>query len=168
MSIGLVLVWSSTLYGQSITTIQVQAYMQGFWNGTTHVPVAIAVELRSGSQLNTSTLVARSTAMLSTTGSATVTFSNLSSGTYWIVLRCGGHLPVASSSATLITSGSTVTWDFRNPANVYNGSLALVALNGGYGLRTSDWNGDRNVNISDVLMWLLHNGQNNPGQVPAP
>ncbi len=162
---SVILYWGSA---QTITTVQVQAYMQGFWNGSIHLPVPIAVELRSGAQLQTSTLVDRKAVMLSTTGTATALFQNLNSGNYWIVVRCGSHLPVASSTAVAISSGATISWDFRNPANVYNGNFALVQVGNSYALRAADANNDQGVNITDVLQVLQNNGLNNPGQVPEP
>lgn len=164
---GIVLFSVPALFSQTIT-VNISAYMQGLWNGTTHVPVPVSIELRSGSQLPNSALVARKAAMLTTSATASVTFEGISSGNYWIVLRCAGYIPVASSTATLINPGDSITWDFTAPANVWNGSAALISVGSYFLLRAADLNVDRSVNITDLLNLLGNNGLNNPGQVPAP
>lgn len=149
-------------------TVNVTAYFQGLWNGSQHVPVPVAVELRSGSQLSTSTLVDRVAVMHSTTGVATAEFTGLSAGNYWVVIRCGGFLPIGSSSATAMSPGNTYNFDFTDPTNVTNGTTALYQSSGTWYVRSGDLDGNRNVNLNDVLLWVPNNGQNNPGQVPAP
>jgi len=131
-------------------TVNVTAYFQGYWNGSTHVPTPVAVELRSGSTLLSSTLIARQTTMHSTTGVATVEFTGVSAGNYWVVIRHGGHLPVGSSSAIAMVPGNTYNLDFTDPANVNNGNNALYQSGTTWYIRAGDNNGDRNVNINDV------------------
>lgn len=149
-------------------TVNVTAYFQGLWNGSVHTPVPVAVELRSGSQLSTSTLVDRVAVMHSTTAVATAEFTGVSAGDYWVVIRCGGYLPIGSSTRISMSPGNTYNVDFTDPANVFNGNAALAQSGSTWYVRTGDLNGDRNVNVSDILIWLGNNGQNNPGQVPAP
>ena len=150
--------------------VMVTAYLQGMWNGTSHVPTPVAVELRSGATLLTSTLVARTTGMLSTSGTIEADFQGVTAGDYWIVVRSGGYLPVGSSTTTTLTPGSTVSYNFTDAATkaAGNGTVA-VTINSTtyYVLKAGDFNGDRAANPTDIPIMLFGYPKTNAGSVPA-
>lgn len=171
LAFGLLALQPYKLKAQTPTTVSVTALMQGMWDGLTsvHKRSPVAVELRSGATLNGSTLSARKVEILSTTGTVEASFDGLATGDYWIVVRHGGNIPVASTTAQTIVSGSSATYDFSDQADKAFGVDATVldAASNRYVILTGDVNGDRNILINDVLLHMVPNlGQFNPGQVP--
>jgi hypothetical protein len=141
----------------SKTTIAIRALMQGFWNGLTHVRTPVSIELRSGSDLKTSNLVMINAGILSTSGTVSMQFSGLESGQYWIVVRHGGYLPVASNGRIQINSGSTVSYDFSDsPSKAYDEGTFPVVLRGTtyYVLKSGDFTGDQATNPQDLQSLL--------------
>lgn len=160
----------SSTKAQTPTNIQVKALMQGLWNGSVHQPSPVSVELRSGgaSPLS-SVLVVRGTGMLSSTGTVTISFNNLSTGNYWIVVRHGGSLPISSAAQQSITAGSTFSYDFSDAANkTYGAGTTLINVGGNnyYVLKAGDFNGDRAANPIDVSIFL--NGYSKTNAVTIP
>lgn len=152
------------------TTIVVKALMQGCWNGLVHVPTSLSVELRSGDTLLTSTLVTIGSGILSTTGTVSIQFSDLTSGEYWIVVRHGGYLPVASNGKVHIDAGSTVSYDFSNsPSKAYEEGTIPVVLRGTtyYVLKAGDFTGDRSVNPQDIQAMLQGFPKTNSLTIPG-
>lgn len=150
-------------------TVGVKAYLQGYWNGTKHVPVPVAVELRSGATLLASTLVSRTTGMLSTTGNISADFSGVLSGNYWIVVRSGGYLAVGSSSAVAMVSGSTLNYDFTDAASKAfdDGTVPVVfGATTYYVLKAGDFNGDVSINPTDINILLNGYPKTNSLSVP--
>lgn len=154
------------------TQFDVTAYFGGYYNGATgtHGRMPIIVELRSGMDLASSVFVDRTSAIVSSTGTVSVSFNALPSGDYWLVLRAGGALPVASNGMLTVNAGTTVTYNFTDQADkAYPGAgTTLVEPFGAYTVRMADLNGDRAVNAIDFLSYFLPNfSLVNPGQVPA-
>lgn len=142
---------------QTPTTVQVRALIQGMWTGSLHRTVAAAVEIRSGATPITSTLVDRRTAMISSTGTISVVFPNLTTGSYWLIVRCAGVLPVSSSMAVSITEGNTFSYDFSdNASKAYDEGTIAVTIGGTtyYVLKSGDFTGDANVNPTDLNTFL--------------
>lgn len=153
----------------SETEINVQVYMEGFWNGVSHVRTPISVELRTGAVLATSTFITEQPVMLDVTGNVTVTFSNLNPDDYWLVIRHGGHIPIASSSQITMGPGDTINYDFTDLASKAFGTNATKLSGSVFVVIAGDLNGDRNILINDVLLFAVPNVPAfNPGQVPAP
>lgn len=161
---------SSSAKAQTPTNVQVKALMQGLWDGSVHKPSPVSVELRSGGVAPTaSVLVARATGMLSSTGTVTVTFNNLSTGNYWIIIRHGGSLPISSAAQQSITSGSTFTYDFSDAAaKTYGGGTVVVNIGGTnyYVLKAGDFTGDRAANPLDISVFL--NGYSKTNAITIP
>lgn len=158
-----------TILPQGVTVV-VKAYMQGYWDGTMHIPTPVAVELRSGATLIGSTLVGRATGMLSTMGTISVDLAGVVSGDYWIVVRHGGYLPIGSASAISMTSGTTVNYDFTDLASKAAGNSTVAVVVGGntyYMLKSGDLNGDRAANPLDIPIFLDGYSKTNALSVPA-
>ncbi len=151
-------------------SVTVTAYLQGMWNGTSHISSPVAVELRSGATLPASTLVSRTTGMLSTVGTITADFSGVVAGDYWVVVRSGGYLPVGSSTVVALTPGSTATYNFTDDASkaAGNGTTAVtIGSTTYYVLKAGDFNGDRAANPTDIPIMLFGYPKTNASSVPA-
>lgn len=154
----------------NLTTLNVKVFMQGYWNGTKHVRTPISVEIRSGATPISSALTALQTGLLSSNGTISVAFSNVSAGNYWIVVRHGGYLPIASGSAVSLSPGSTVDYDFTDAAaKAYTNSTISVFIGGMqyYVLKGGDLNGDIAVNPNDFPHLLTGYSKTNAVSIPG-
>ncbi len=152
------------------TTFEVTVYMEGYWRGTHHRITPIAIELREGPDLATSSTVDITSQMLSSTGTVAAIFPALVSGDYWLVVRHGGHFPAASNGRLSVTAGQVVEYNFTDaPDRAFGGIGVTVEFNnaGEYMLRAGDLNGDQTVSADDFIQHFIPNfGLFNPGQVP--
>ncbi len=162
------------VYAQTITTFEVTAVLQGYWDGVDHRPAAVAVELRSGVDLTTSVSEAITTGLLGTDAKVTVTFEDLPSGDYWLVIRHGSHMPVAATNQITVTAGQTHSYDFSNANDkAFPGfdpitPVIVEFLNTGvFQIRTGDLDGDQTVSANDFIFYFSPNfGESNAGEVP--
>lgn len=170
MACGMFLFQSTSLSAQTQTTFDVTVVLQGYWNGTSHIPTAVAVELRTGIDLTTSTTAAITTGVLGTNATVNVSFSGLASGDYWLVVRHGSHLPVATLTRQTVTSGGSYSYDFSDQADrAFPGAGVTIEYqtSGVFTVPVGDLDGDRTVSASDFLLYFLPNfGETNPGGVP--
>ena len=152
------------------TTLVVKALMQGYWNGTTHARTPVSVELRSGVLPISSTLATIGAGILESDGTITLDFDNIQSGNYWIIVRHGGYLPVASATAVQITRGGTISYDFSDAAGKAYLDGTMAVLIGGqtyYVLKGGDLNGNRAVNPQDLPLFLIGYPKTNASSVPG-
>jgi len=154
--------------GGNITTVEVTAPLQGYWENETHGYASAIVELWSGTTLETATFQYEAACSYGANGTLLAEFNNMMAGNYWIVIRAVGHVPVASASAIYIPNNMTTEYDFSSGANKAYGTAATVLKNGIYVIRGGDLNGDGNVTASDLNNSFIPNfGQFNPGEVPS-
>ncbi len=124
----------------------------------------VLVELRSAS--NPAQIVARRAAMLknnglllNTDGSEGIVFSNVSAGSYYIVVFHRDHLGIMSSAPVPLSSNSTL-YDFTTAMNKAYGQNPMIQLTTGvFGMYAADGNADGVINIADRdEVWLVQNG----------
>lgn len=124
----------------------------------------VLVELRSAS--NPAQIVARRAAMLknnglllNTDGSEGIVFSNVSAGSYYIVVFHRDHLGIMSSAPVPLSSNSTL-YDFTTAMNKAYGQNPMIQLTTGvFGMYAADGNADGVVNLADRdEVWLVQNG----------
>lgn len=119
---------------------------------------------------------------------ASISFSNASSGNYYMLVYHRNHLAVATRFKTTITRASTVSYDFTNDsAKAFGFNMVKVSnspvrwglipgdanrdgfsdgldqtiwisQNGFDGYLAADFNGDRFVDGLDQTVWILYNG----------
>ncbi len=153
------------------SVLDLSVYLQGYWTGSFHRQTPIMLELRTGATLIASTLHNRSTVLLTTHATASLTLDNVAEGDYWLVLRHGGHLAIGSASTFHVAPGTTTAVDFTQQANVFNGVVSLPTITiGGQNfnvVRTGDFNANGDVGADDFIKFFVPNfGISNPGQVP--
>ena len=125
----------------------------------TSIPVGVVdwvlVDLRSGT--NAATKVATRAAFIKNDGSVVdldgtspVTFSSITNGNYYVVLRHRNHLSVMSSSALELNS-SSVLYDFTTgQAKAYGTSPMKLLTTGVFGMYAGDANGSGIVSAADA------------------
>ncbi len=148
--------------------VDVEVYFQGYWNGESHKRTPFMLELREGPELSTSAVVARASALHSTGASTRFEFAGVADGNYWLVVRHGGHIPLASSAPVLLEAGSPADVDLSQSANVVGGLLWLTDLPGDVlGALSGELNADNSISADDFVQLFTPNfGVVNPGQVP--
>jgi photosystem II stability/assembly factor-like uncharacterized protein len=145
------------------STVSVKALLQKYWTGTRQKATAGIIELRSGDNIATSSLVARCAGLSDSTGLTTCTF-NIMPGQYWIVYRHPGHLSVVSPDrVTFSGSSPNVTYDFSNAASkaMNNGTVQSGSV---WLLRAGDTDANGIIDALDYLQIL--NNFNNGSEVP--
>ena len=114
----------------------------------------ICIELRSNTSANSK--IAQRAAFLRTDGQIVdldgnnlVTFNNISSGEYFIVIKHRNHLSIMSKNLIHLSSTSPL-YDFTLDPNSAYGSEPLVKLTDGvYGMFSGDGDGNGIINITD-------------------
>ena len=154
--------------GGNITTLEITAPLQGYWDNEEHGHASAIVELWTGEELSTATFAYETACLYNSDGVLTANFNNLTEGYYWIIIRATGHVPVSSASSVFVAGNMTTEYDFTTSANQAYGTGATVLKNGIYVIRGGDLNGDGNVTASDLNNDFIPNfGQFNPGEVPS-
>lgn len=165
---------SSELQAQTVTTFEVKVALQGYWNGVSHRKSAAAIELRTGVDLTTSLLSRITTGIIDENGDVTVSFEDLPSGNYWLVVRHGSHMPVATLTRQSVTEGQTHSYDFTNANDKafpgfdpFSPVLVEFGNTGVFQVRTGDLDGDQTCSANDFIQYFLPNfGATSSGQVP--
>jgi photosystem II stability/assembly factor-like uncharacterized protein/alpha-tubulin suppressor-like RCC1 family protein len=160
-------VWSFTTSEESTSKLlTATCYLDGLWDGTTHSPAPVSVELRSGDDLITSTLDERLTGLIQSNGTVEVDFSDVDDGDYWVVVRSAGYLPLGSTSEIALSS-SGASYDFTDAeSSSAGGARAVYEDDGDYICRTGDLNYDRKTNASDAIKFIANNGKSLTSYVP--
>lgn len=162
----------------SVLTLNLKVYLEGFWNGTTHVVDTVRVYLANSTAPYA--LVDSQKVVLSNTGNANMNFAK-SSGSYYIVIKHRNHLETWSRLPQNFVVGTPLSYDFTTDSAkafgfnmrkfgsvwvIYAGDLnqdgAVDALDvalfipqfGNFGYLTGDLNGDGAVDALDVAILI--------------
>lgn len=161
--------WSFTTYNGATKDVEVTLYLNGIWNGNAHQPVAVSIELRTGDQLKTSTVVDRKPALLDASGTGSANFGQVADGDYWMIVRATGYLPLAApAKVSLSTSGVTYNFTTASTQAVGGASAMIQNTSSLWEARGGDLNFDRNVAAFDVPILVNSLGKNVSSQIPAP
>jgi hypothetical protein len=151
-----------------VKEIDTKLYMHGNWNGTTHNAIPVSCEIRTGTDLMTSTLVKRVGGVVGTDGKTTFDFGNAADGTYWIVVRAAGYMPLGSTGQVTLST-TKATYDFTTGLGQAAGGSRVLYDDGTYLLmRGGDFNFDRRSSATDIPVMSTSFGQNAKSYVPAP
>jgi hypothetical protein len=124
----------------------------------------VLVELRTGTAAGTK-VVTRAAFLRSdgiivdTDGLSPVSFTGLSAGNYYVVVRHRNHLAIMTASAILLSSNSDL-YNFTTAQTQAYGSNPMKALTGGvYGMIAGDASRDGSINATDLnIYWIPQNG----------
>jgi hypothetical protein len=125
----------------------------------------VLVELRetaSGTEVGTrAAFLKNDGTIVDTDGSSPVTFTGLSDGDYYVVVRHRNHLAIMSASAIPL-SGNSAEYDFTSSqSQAYTTGIdPMVALAGSvYGMIAADASRDGSINATDLnTFWIPQNG----------
>jgi hypothetical protein len=86
-------------------------------------------------------------------GISNIVFHEVIVNNLYVIVRHRNHLDVMSSAA-LVESGGTYSYNFTTGANQAYGTDAQNEINTGiWGMKTGDGNGDGTINLSDKVAW---------------
>lgn len=142
------------------THIEIQALLQGLWDGMTHKAAAVIIEFRTGLILPISSLYARFPAIINSEGVATLDIPNMPAGNYWLVVRASGYLPICAGQRQAISPGATLEYDFSRSSTSVPSINMLSLYNGRYVMRVGELNGDKQVNSIDAQLLKNNSGTN--------
>ncbi len=156
---------NNTLNSLGVVPLE-QPYNQAPWNyggreclniPPTNMVDWVLLELRSSS--NSNTVLDRKAAILLTDGSIIdsgndgVSFWNVASGNYYIVVRHRNHLDVISSATVALPNSST--YSFSNAATQAMGTNQLKNMGTGiFALHSGDTNGDGVITVADFNLYM--------------
>lgn len=168
--------WNFTTLALNLS-LNLKVYMEGFWNGTTQVSDTVKVYLANPT--TPFALVDSATVVLSTSGTASPSFTKVGSGSYYVVIKHRNHLETWSKLPQPFVGGTPLSYDFTTAmTQAYGDNMkqvgAVWVLFGGdanrdgsidasdigvfvgefgtLGYLSSDFNGDQDVNASDVTI----------------
>ncbi|MGC8858816.1 MAG: BNR-repeat neuraminidase N-terminal domain-containing protein [Ignavibacteria bacterium] len=164
-------------------SLSMKAYLEGFWNGTTHIQDTIRVYLAGSS--SPYQFVDSQKVVIGTDGTANLLFTNAAGGNYYIAVKHRNHLETWSRLPQTFSPGVPVNYDFTtDSAKAYgynmkkvgsswvffggdanqDGSidaqdaLLLISQFGTQGYVSCDFNGDGDVNAADILIFVPNFG----------
>ncbi len=147
------------------TTLNLKLFIEGYYDPSTHEmkPVKanqgigssitdvddITVELRDAT---TFTVVATTTSILKTNGTATCTFNSNYTGSYYLAIKHRSAVQTWSSDPILFST-NPISYDFSNAINKAYGSNLTQLEPGIWGFYTGDINQDGNIDTTDYSSW---------------
>ncbi len=157
-------------------TLNLKVYLEGFWDGAAQITDTVRVYLANST---TYALVDTAKVVLSGTGTAGMNFNRVTTGNYYIVVSHRNHLETWSKLPQSFVGGIPLNYDFttavtqsfgdnmKQVGSVWvlfggdanaDGSIdandigIFIGEFGNLGYLRSDFNGDQDVNASDVLI----------------
>ncbi|MDD5363649.1 MAG: hypothetical protein PHN88_16115 [Ignavibacteria bacterium] len=177
--------WSTVFNFRTVQnlSLNLKVYLEGFWDGTSQVRDTVTVYLAGATTPHA--FVDSAKVFLSTTGTSAVTFSKAPNASYYIVIQHRNHLQTWSALTQAFVTNAAVNYDFTTAAAqafgsnmkqagsvwvLYGGDanmdgsvdgldiVAFVPQFGTQGYLSCDFNGDGDVNASDVFIITANYG----------
>ena len=177
--------WSTMWNFSTVQNLPVtlKVYLEGFWDGTSQVSDTVNVYLAN--QTTPFAYADTAKVVLSTSGTATFSFSKAVNGSYYIVVSHRNHLETWSKLPQVLTTNVTKSYDFTTAATqaygdnmkqvgsvwvLYGGDANgdgsvdaidvpfIIAQFGTQGYLSADFNGDMDVNASDIALFVPNFG----------
>ncbi len=166
--------WNYTTLALNLQ-LNLKVYLEGFWGGTTQVTDTVMVYLASST--TPYAYVDTAKVVLSATGTASMNFNRVTTGSYYIVVNHRNHLETWSKLPQSFVGGTPLSYDFTTAAtkaygdnmkqvgsvwvliggdanrdgSIDAGDIGIFVVEFGMlGYLRSDFNGDEDVNAADV------------------
>lgn len=141
-------------YSSPMLTLNLKVYLEGFWNGTTHVSDTAKVYIANST--SPYAFVDSQKVVLSSSGTATMNF-NKASGNYYIVVMHRNHLETWSRLPQSFVAGTPLSYDFTtDSAKAYGYNMKKVGSV--WVLYAGDINQDGAVDALDVALFIPQYG----------
>ena len=138
-----------------VESIELNAKLQGFWNGSTMNDDTVTVLLRS--PLSPFNIADSAKVVLNQNGYALVNFLNISPGVYYyLVIKHRNSIETWSKTVMQFVTGVPITYDFTtSKTKAYGDNLILKS--GEYCIYSGDVDQDGSVSSSDILSIFNNN-----------
>ncbi|MEZ4691432.1 MAG: M23 family metallopeptidase [Ignavibacteria bacterium] len=138
-----------------VESIELNAKLQGFWNGSTMNDDTVTVLLRS--PLSPYNIADSAKVVLNQNGYALVNFLNISPGVYYyLVIKHRNSIETWSKTVMQFVTGVPITYDFTtSKTKAYGDNLILKS--GEYCIYSGDVDQDGSVSSSDILSIFNNN-----------
>lgn len=135
--------------GNYAESVELNAKLQGFWNGSEMNEDTVTVLVRS--PLAPYNIVDSAKVLLNQNGYALVNFLNISPGIYYyLVVKHRNSIETWSKSAIQFVTGDPITYDFTTSKTKAYGDN-MIYKDGDYCIYGGDVNQDGSVNTTDVI-----------------
>jgi hypothetical protein len=147
-------VWNFTTLSLSLS-LNLKVYLEGFWDGTNQISDTAIVYLASGT--TPYAFVDTAKVVLSATGTASMNFNKVTTGSYYIVVNHRNHLETWSATPQAFVGGTPLSYDFTTAATKAYGSNMKQA-GSVWVLYGGDANRDGSIDASDISVFILQFG----------
>jgi len=128
-------------------TLNLKVYLEGFWNGTTHIADTVKVYLANST--TPYAIVDSAKVILSTAGTSAVNFTKAPNGSYYVILNHRNHLETWSKLAQTFVTNSAVNYDFTTAiTQAYGDNMKQVGSV--WVLLGGDANADGSIDATDI------------------
>jgi hypothetical protein len=129
-------------------TLNLKVYLEGFWNGSTHVRDTVNIYLANS--LPPYDFVDSQKVVLPVSGNIDSVFTNISSGLYYVVIKHRNHIETWSRLPQPFAEGSTLNLDFTNAKTKAFGEN-MIYSNGAWCIFSGDINQDGFIDLLDMI-----------------
>jgi hypothetical protein len=134
---------------QQNLSLNLKAYLEGFWNSSTQVSDTAKVYLANST--SPYALIDSQKVVISAAGTANLTFTNASEGSYYIVIKHRNHLETWSALPQTFSLNSESSYDFTTTQSQAFGNN-LIYSNGAWCIYGGDINHDGFVDGADMAI----------------
>lgn len=128
-------------------SVNVEAGIEGFWNGTTQVVDTVTLQLRNS--VSPFGIIASKKSLLTPgIGYGSFDFAGIPAGSYYLAVKHRNSIETWSSSPVAVSPGGSYNYSFTQSAAQTYGSNAVLKL-GRYCIYSGDVNQDRAIDASD-------------------
>jgi hypothetical protein len=133
---------------QQNLSLNLKAYLEGFWNSSTQVSDTAKVYLANST--SPYALIDSQKVVISATGTTNLTFTNASEGSYYIVIKHRNHLETWSALPQTFSLNSESSYDFTTTQSQAFGNN-LIYSNGAWCIYGGDINQDGFIDLLDMI-----------------
>jgi len=130
-------------------TLNLKAYLEGFWNGSSQVPDTAKIYLAN--RTFPYAFADSQKVVLSSNGTASITFTNAAEGSYYIVIRHRNHLETWSALPQTFTLNSELSYDFTTAQTQAFGNNLIYSI-GAWCIYGGDVNQDGFIDGADMAI----------------
>ena len=135
----------------SSLSLNMKAYLEGFWDGATQIVDTVNIYLASST---TYALLDSQKVVLGSAGTVSPSFSRVSSGNYYIVVKHRNHLETWSALPQTFVAGTPLSYDFTTDSTKAFG-MNMKKVGSVWVLIVGDANQDGSIDASDVTDCLI-------------
>lgn len=134
-------------------SLNLTMFIEGFYDATSNTQVSDTVKTYLRNSSSSYVIVDSAKSVVSASGSAAFTFSNASTGNYFIVVTHRNSIETWSASAVSMAQESAVNYNFSGAANLaYGDNIKQINTSPvKFGIFSGDVNLDETIDVGDIV-----------------